>query len=191
MVNYINIVTHHTNISQPGMATERSENVASLCSPAWEHITTPPGSIPKAPEIWIPPYNRHTVVVPTVSSLEGLHCSLVPSWASTCTLTRRGEPGNEDTLFPSFLMHPNEEGQSLVWIYMWYHGMTSGKPSCESKTSRMSRPKKYPRVCTMGTRLMTNYLRKTGIVEQSSCLLAQNFSDLLNVMCAWLSSLTL
>ena len=33
-----------------------------------------PGSIPEAPEIWIPPYYGHTAVVPTVSALEEIHC---------------------------------------------------------------------------------------------------------------------
>ena len=67
-------VTHHANISQPHTAMERSENVASLCSPERIHITMPTGSIPEAPEIRIPPYYRHTAVAPMVSTLEGPHC---------------------------------------------------------------------------------------------------------------------
>ena len=41
-----------TGLSQHHMALERFKNVASLCSPAQVHI----GSIPEAPEIWIPPH---------------------------------------------------------------------------------------------------------------------------------------
>ena len=65
---------HRANLSQPHTATERSENAASLCSPARVHIITLTGSIPEAPEVQIPPYYGHTAVVPTVSALEGLHC---------------------------------------------------------------------------------------------------------------------
>ena len=53
---------------------ERSKNAAYLCSTVQVLITTPTGSIL---EIWIPRYYGHTVVVPTVSALEGLH------WIST------------------------------------------------------------------------------------------------------------
>ena len=47
---------HRANLSQPHIATERSENAASLCSPARVHIITLTGSIPEAPEVQIPPY---------------------------------------------------------------------------------------------------------------------------------------
>ena len=33
-----------------------------LCSPVQVHITTPAGSIPEAPEIWVLPCYEHTVV---------------------------------------------------------------------------------------------------------------------------------
>ena len=32
--------------------------------------------LPEVPEIWIPPYYGHTVVIPTASTLEGFDCSL-------------------------------------------------------------------------------------------------------------------
>lgn len=50
------------------------KNAASLCSPAWVHIIMPTKSMWEAPEMQIPPYFKHTAVVPTVSALEGLHC---------------------------------------------------------------------------------------------------------------------
>ena len=70
----INIVNHCANLFQLCTATERSQKVASLCSPAQVHITMPTWSTPEAPEILILPYYRRSAVFPKVSSLEGLHC---------------------------------------------------------------------------------------------------------------------
>ena len=75
--HYINIVAHLANLSQPRTGLQRSKNAASFCSPAREHITTPTRSIPEAPEIKIPPYYGHTVVVPMVFALEGFHCTAI------------------------------------------------------------------------------------------------------------------
>ena len=60
-----------TGLSQHHMALERFKNVASLCSPAQVHI----GSIPEAPEIWIPPHYWNTAVDLTLSNLEGFDCT--------------------------------------------------------------------------------------------------------------------
>ena len=46
-----------------------------VCSLAQVQITTPNGTIPEASKIQIPP---HTVVVPTMSTLEGLYCISCP-----------------------------------------------------------------------------------------------------------------
>ena len=80
--HYISIVAHSANLSQPCTA----ENVASLCSPAQVHITTSTGSIPGAPEIWTPPYYRHTAVVPMFSALERIHCTALPFLRMRCGL---------------------------------------------------------------------------------------------------------
>ena len=72
--HYNIIVTYRANLSQHRMPMERSENAALWCSPARAHITMPTGSMLEATEIQISPYYGHTVVVPTVSALEGFHC---------------------------------------------------------------------------------------------------------------------
>ena len=64
-------VAHCANLSQYRKTTERSENVALLCSTAWVHFTRPTGSVPEAPDIWIPPY--YIWMVPMVSALQGFH----------------------------------------------------------------------------------------------------------------------
>ena len=64
----ISIIARCANVSEHCTTTEKSENEVSLCSTAQVHNTTPTRSILEAPEVLIPPYYEHTVVVPTVSA---------------------------------------------------------------------------------------------------------------------------
>ena len=70
----ISIVGHRANLLNLIWQEKGPKIAASLCSPTQVHITMPTRSIPEAAEIRIPPYYRHTAVVPKVSTLEELNC---------------------------------------------------------------------------------------------------------------------
>ena len=71
----INTIVHCASLSRNCTATERSKNVASLCSTVWIRITMPTESVLESPKLQVTPYSKLAVVVLMVSTLERSHCT--------------------------------------------------------------------------------------------------------------------